>query len=162
MASNDLQRTRFIALSVVMAASAISLTTRDVRAELGGAAATVDAPASSANGVRRLSAIDTFQVRSTIDAGGTTINEYATRNGRIFGYTWQGPTMPDLTQLLGPFSLRYRDEATRQFNTLGNLHASRVEQPDVVVESGGQMRSYIGRAWLPAALPQGFSLSDLH
>jgi hypothetical protein len=158
MASNDTYQTRLVTLSAVIATFAISLASRDVGAELGGA---MSAPMTGTSGVQRLSAVGAFQVRSTIDAGGTTINEYANRDGRVFGYTWQGPTMPDLTQLLGPYSQRYRENATQQFAALGNLHASRVEQPDVVVESGGQMRSYVGRAWLPTALPPGFSLNDL-
>ncbi|MFP3589986.1 DUF2844 domain-containing protein, partial [Paraburkholderia sp. SIMBA_055] len=79
-------------------------------------------------------------VRSTVDAGGTTINEYATGDGLIFAYAWQGPTMPDLTRMLGPYAERYRAKAAEVFDATGHLHASRVEQPDVIVESGGQMR----------------------
>lgn len=154
----DTQRMRGIALSVIVAVCATSFAAREAQGELGGTAA---APETSASGVQRLSAARAFQVRSSVDAGGTTINEYSTSNGRIFAYTWQGPTMPDLAQLLGPYAQRYRDNATAQLNALGNLHASRVEQPDVIVESGGLMRSYAGRAWLPAALPPGFSPSDL-
>jgi hypothetical protein len=36
-----------------------------------------------------------------------------------------------------------------------------VVRPDVIVESGGQMRSYVGRAWLPDAMPAGVSPNDL-
>jgi hypothetical protein len=36
-----------------------------------------------------------------------------------------------------------------------------VVQPDVIVESGGQMRSYVGRTWLPGALPAGVTPDDL-
>jgi hypothetical protein len=36
-----------------------------------------------------------------------------------------------------------------------------VVRSDVVVESGGQMRSYVGRAWLPRALPGGVTPADL-
>jgi hypothetical protein len=42
----------------------------------------------------------------------------------------------------------------------GNLHASRVACPDVIVESGGPMRGYAGRAWLPAALPPSVTAAD--
>jgi hypothetical protein len=55
----------------------------------------------------------------------------------------------------------YRAGATAERAAARSLHATRVEQPDVVVESGGQMRSYVGRAWLPNALPAGVSADDL-
>jgi len=102
-----------------------------------------------------------LRVRTSTDAGNTTINEYGTSNGEIVAYTWQGPTMPDLAALLGKYAGSYRAGAAAAAAT-GNLHASRVARPDVIVESGGPMRGYAGRAWLPAALPPGVSADDLH
>jgi hypothetical protein len=101
------------------------------------------------------------RVRGWTDEGGTTIREYAAADGLIFAYTWQGPTMPDLHRLLGTYLASYRAKADAQRDQRGSLHASRVAQPDVVVDSGGQMRSYVGRAWLPAALPPGVSPAEL-
>lgn len=102
-------------------------------------------------------------VVSYMDAGGTTISEYvAAANGKIFAYTWQGPTMPNLQTLLGPYAAAYRSGVAAEVAAQrGDLHAARVDRPDVVVETGGQMRSYLGRAWLPAALPAGMSEGDL-
>ncbi|WP_027212111.1 DUF2844 domain-containing protein [Burkholderia sp. WSM2232] len=102
-----------------------------------------------------------LRVRTSTDAGNTTINEYGTSNGEIVAYTWQGPTMPDLAALLGKYAGSYRAGAATVAAT-GNLHTSRVARPDVIVESGGPMRGYAGRAWLPAALPPGVSADDLH
>ncbi|CAD6533899.1 DUF2844 domain-containing protein [Paraburkholderia sabiae] len=147
-----------VAASAVFALCANTLTACDARAELGGTM-----PALQANEPCTQHAVpgSAVRVQSTVDAGGTTINAYATCDGLIFAYAWQGPTMPDLARLLGPYADGYRAKAATQLSAFGHLHASRVEQPDVVVESGGQMRSYVGRAWLPAAVPSGFSLADL-
>ena len=101
-------------------------------------------------------------MRTSVDAGGTTVHEYASSAGRIFAYTWQGPTMPDLPALLGAYDASYRAGAAAGASGERDLHASRVAQTDVVVESGGQMRSYVGRAWLPAGLPAGVTPDDLH
>ena len=112
---------------------------------------TAAAPQTLLNGALRM--------RTLTDAGNTTINEYATSTGQIIAYTWQGPTMPDLHALLGhtpPPTAR----APRRCAPDGNLHASRVVRPDVIVESGGPMRGYAGRAWLPAALPPGVTAAD--
>jgi len=142
----------------VFALSAAMLAAGDARAELGG---TMPAQQAGDAAQQRLLPGSTVRVRSTVDAGGTTINEYATGDGLIFACAWQGPTMPDLTQLLGPYARRYQAQAAAQLDTTGALHASRVDQPDVVVETGGQMRSYVGRAWLPAAVPPDVSLTSL-
>ncbi len=147
-----------IAASVMFTLGANMLTGNLAHAALGGTTPPMQA---RDNAALRVLGDGTVRVRSSVDAGGTTINEYASRDGVVFAYAWQGPTMPDLTQLLGPYAQRYRAKATEQFNESGQLHASRVEQPDVIVESGGQMRSYVGRAWLPAAIPPGVSPNDL-
>ena len=101
------------------------------------------------------------QMRTRVDAGGTTVNEYASSTGQIFAYSWQGPTMPDLPALLGAYNASYRAGAAEGLAAGQDLHASRVVRSDVVVESGGQMRSYVGRAWLPGALPAGVTPADL-
>ncbi|HEY2024375.1 DUF2844 domain-containing protein [Paraburkholderia sp.] len=141
-------------------ASAIAVATCCVgagaHAELGGvmpnqAASAASAPHTILNGALR--------VRTWTDAGNTAINEYATSTGQIIAYTWQGPTMPDLHALLGKYADSYKAGAAAAAN--GDLHSSRIARPDVIVESGGPMRGYVGRAWLPAALPPGVTSDDL-
>lgn len=146
------------ALAIPAIVAALLCASADVRAELGGtmpsqAGSTAVAPQTLLNGALRL--------RTLTDAGNTTINEYATNSGQIIAYTWQGPTMPDLRALLGKYADSYRTGAAASAPE-GNLHASRVVRPDVIVESGGPMRGYAGRAWLPAALPPGVTAGDFH
>jgi hypothetical protein len=100
-----------------------------------------------------------LRMRTLTDAGNTTITEYATNTGQIVAYAWQGPTMPDLRALLGKYADSYRTGAAAA-TADGNLHVSRVARPDVIVESGGPMRGYAGRAWLPTALPPGVTADD--
>lgn len=143
-------------LAACAMAIAVSCASADARAQLGGAmpdqaSSNATAPRSLLNGALRM--------RTLTDAGNTTINEYATNAGQIIAYTWQGPTMPDLRALLGTYAGSYRAGAEAA-TADGNLHVSRVARPDVVVESGGPMRGYVGRAWLPAALPAGVTADD--
>lgn len=129
-------------------------------AQLGGAMPSqTTTTAGSAAAVRSLFN-GGLRVRTLTDAGNTTINEYATSTGKIVGYAWEGPTMPDLHALLGQYADSYRAGAATP-GADGNLHGSRIAQPDVIVESGGPMRGYVGRAWLPAALPPGVTADDL-
>lgn len=99
--------------------------------------------------------------RSYTDTGGTTLHEYSSANGQIFAYTWNGPTAPDLHALLGSRFGAYRDASTQARATHADLHAQHVASNDVIVESGGAMRAYLGRAWLPGQMPSGVSISDL-
>ncbi|MFM0238062.1 DUF2844 domain-containing protein [Paraburkholderia phytofirmans] len=147
-------------LTPTLAASAIAFAalsaSLDARAELGGvmpsrAEASASAPRAMLNGALRM--------RTLTDAGNTTIAEYATNTGQIIAYAWQGPTMPDLPALLGKYADSYRAGAAAA-TADGNLHVSRVARPDLIVESGGPMRGYAGRAWLPAALPPGVTADD--
>jgi hypothetical protein len=144
-----------VALSATLT---LSLPATDARAALGDTTAAV---AGSANAAPVALLNGAVQMRTQRDAGGTTVNEYASSTGQIFAYTWQGPTIPDLPALLGAYDASYRAGAAEGLTGSHDLHASRVARSDVVVESGGQMRSFVGRAWLPAALPAGVTPADL-
>jgi hypothetical protein len=144
-------------LAVLAVATGALCASAAAHAELGGtmpdfADTLASAPHVLLNGALRL--------RTLTDAGNTAIHEYATSTGRIIGYAWQGPTMPDLDALLGKYAGSYRAGAAASARD-GNLHVSRIARPDVTVESGGPMRGYVGRAWLPAALPPGVTADDL-
>ncbi|OLL30480.1 hypothetical protein BTH42_17170 [Burkholderia sp. SRS-W-2-2016] len=143
--------------SVSAAALAVLVCCASAHAQLGGtmpsgAVAGASAPRTVLNGALR--------ERTWTDAGNTVINEYATSTGQIVAYAWQGPTMPDLHALLGKYADSYQAGAAAAAGS-GNLHASRVARSDVIVESGGPMRGYVGRAWLPAALPAGVTSDDI-
>jgi hypothetical protein len=157
--TTTLTTTLSAALSVLLPVSA-------AHAELGGTMAGTQANSTDyTQGSAPVTLLNgAVLMRTSVDAGGTTVNEYASSAGRIFAYTWQGPTMPDLPTLLGSYNAAYRAGAGAAAGVSGqhDLHASRVAQTDVVVESGGQMRSYVGRAWLPAGLPAGVTPDDLH
>ncbi|WP_213296391.1 DUF2844 domain-containing protein [Paraburkholderia sacchari] len=128
-----------------------------------GDTAPPEVPQASAPATTQTLAGGTARVTGYVDAGGTHFNEYiAARSGQIFAYTWQGPTPPDLDALLGRYAVDWHSGAAA-LHAAGRagLHAARVDTPTVVVESGGHMRGYIGRAWLPAALPAGVTEGDL-
>lgn len=148
----------FPALATSATVVAVLCASTDALAELGG---TMPTQANSTGAASQALLNGALRLRTLTDAGNTTINEYATNTGRIIAYKWQGPTMPDLRALLGKYADSYRTGAAASAPN-GNLHASRVARPDVIVESGGPMRGYAGRAWLPAALPSGVTADDFH
>lgn len=99
----------------------------------------------------------TLQV-STLPSG-TVVREYVSPGGAVFAVSWQGPFLPDLRTLLAQyFDVLTANTARRP--KAGNSQV-RVDRPEVTIESSGHMRAYFGRAWLPNALPAGFSSADI-
>jgi hypothetical protein len=88
---------------------------------------------------------------------GTVVHEFVDASGSVFAVTWSGPFKPDLKELLG-----------RHFDALGQgaqggatPAASAAKRDEVVVQSGGHMGAFEGRAWLPSRLPAGFDTQEM-
>jgi len=90
--------------------------------------------------------------RATLDSG-ATVHEYVDASGTVFGVSWSGPVPPDLKQLLGPYFDALAAPGTNPHRLRGHRM---VQQPDVVIESGGHMGAFEGRAWVRGKLPTGF------
>jgi hypothetical protein len=89
---------------------------------------------------------------------GTVLREFAAVGGNVFAVAWSGPAIPNLRQALG----RYFDVyvAAAKANRTGHHHLQ-IQQGDFVMQSGGHMRAFTGRAYLPQALPSGTSVEEL-
>jgi hypothetical protein len=88
---------------------------------------------------------------------GTVVHEFVDASGAVFAVSWSGPFKPDLKRLLG-----------RHFGMLGGGGTHRgnrapvdVKSDDVVVQSGGHMGAFEGRAWLISKLPAGFDTQEM-
>jgi hypothetical protein len=86
---------------------------------------------------------------------GITVRQYVDASGCVFAVAWEGPVLPDFVRLLGAHFAVYA-QAVRQ-----QKHGVSVRGADLVIESGGMMRSFSGRAYLPGKLPAGLSQQDL-
>ncbi|HUX10165.1 MAG TPA: DUF2844 domain-containing protein [Terriglobia bacterium] len=95
-----------------------------------------------------------YSVRQLSSADGRTVTEYVSPDGLVFGLSWQGPTMPDLRQLLGSYFGQLQQAAQSRRQHHGPLV---VRTKNFVLESGGHMRSFHGRAYAPGLLPAGLS-----
>jgi hypothetical protein len=137
---------------VLMAATAPAF------AALGGDVASVDADRVRMKATHRMIAGSTYSVQEIQTPAGTTIREYVSPAGKVFGVVWQGPQMPDLKQLFGDYFGTYQDAAKAKRTSRGAL---RVVQPDIVVHSGGHMRAFFGRAYVPQLVPTGVSIDDI-
>lgn len=83
---------------------------------------------------------------------GTLIREYVSFDGKVFGVSWKGPSLPDLSQLLGSNFAEFQNTLQRR---PGRRKAAVVRNSDLVVESTGHTRAFYGRAYLNSLLPGG-------
>jgi len=94
---------------------------------------------------------DGYKVEHLEAADGTLVREYVSPAGQVFGLAWQGPTMPDMAQLLGTYFAAYQDA----------LHTARphrgpwrVQTDDFVVERHGRPGAFSGRAYVLSFVPR--------
>lgn len=135
---------------------ALLVSAAPVSASLGGPAESVDADRVKLQGaLMGTTRGDRFAVHEIRAASGTMIREYVSPSGVVFAVVWQGPALPDLRQVLGDHFEDYR-RAVREARTgRRGRGALRGGGRDFVLESSGHPRSFFGRAYLPALLPQG-------
>jgi uncharacterized protein DUF2844 len=95
-----------------------------------------------------------FMVHELTMPTGTVVREYVSPAGKVFGVAWRGPYLPDFRQLLGDYFAPVMQTPRNQRQGRGPLE---VRQPNVVFQSGGHMRAFFGRAYVPDMLPKGVS-----
>ena len=118
--------------------------------ELGGDISTVSTDQARLKANLQVMRTNNYSVHEISSSEGSTVREYASAEGKIFAVAWEGPYIPDLRQLLGKYFQQFSQAAQRRTGPRGPL---KIEEPGLVVQSGGHMRSFFGRAYLPDMLP---------
>jgi hypothetical protein len=127
------------------------------RAALGGSTDTVEADRVSMKGLNL--AAGTEQQRILQLPSGTVVTEFLGANGAVYAVTWRGPSLPNLRQILGSYFANYQTAARAP---VVRRRLVRLDSPDLVIESSGHMRAFVGRAWVPSMLPSGVTPADIH
>jgi hypothetical protein len=129
------------------------------RAALGGDAASVlDDGISMSGGVHSETGRQ-YEVFKISTATGVSVREYVNPDGIVFAASWSGPVPPDLRQLLGAHFSTYAAALTAVAHP-GSHRSLRVESSGLVVELGGHLRAYVGRAYLAALIPAGVTAAE--
>jgi Protein of unknown function (DUF2844) len=126
-------------------------------AELGGDVSTIQADQVRMKGALRITRTSSYDVHEVQTSSGTTVREYVSPSGKVFAVSWEGPWLPNLQQLLGP----YFADVTAAQNHRQSRGPLLIHQPNVVVQSSGHMRSFVGRAYIPDMLPPGVHPEDI-
>lgn len=143
---------------MLLPAVCIAVTAAPAFAALGGDASSIQADQAHINAGRRVSQSNGYAVHELQSPTGALVREYVSSSGKVFAITWQAPSMPDLRQLLG----NYFDEFQKSAALNRTPHAPlSVQHPGLVVQLGGHMRNFTGRAYLPDQLPSGVRTGDI-
>lgn len=126
-------------------------------AALGGDVTSVAADQAQMQGTRRVTAAESYNIHEIQAATGTTVREYVSQQGKVFGVAWQGPWPPNMRQLLG----RYFDQFAQAVKTQNSSRIGRrplfIELPGLIVQVSGHGRYFTGRAYSPDRLPSSVS-----
>jgi hypothetical protein len=146
-------------LGIALATVVTGLVTLPAFAGLGGDAASVDTDIAKMNEQARATPVAGYTMSEITLPSGTVVHEYVSSEGKVFAVTWKGMAVPDLSQTLGTYFAEYKAAATATPHA--SHHNLTVQQPDLVVRTGGHMRSWHGQAYVPSLLPPNFSLDDI-
>ncbi len=124
-------------------------------AALGGTVASVEADRVHAKGsLTRIVRTDAYALHEIRSAVGTTIREYVSPAGTVFAVAWDGPWMPDMTQVLGAHFDHYQHVMTARARKRRSRGLVAIDDADLVVQMSGHPRSFSGRAYIPSLVPQ--------
>jgi hypothetical protein len=143
-----------IALATVVAGSVLP-----AFAGLGGDAASVDADVAKMKGQARATPVAGYTMSEITLPSGTVVHEFVSSEGKVFAVSWKGMAVPDLSQTLGTYFAEYKAAAAATPHA--SHHNLTVQQPDLVVRTGGHMRNWYGQAYVLSLLPPNFSLDEI-
>ena len=127
-------------------------------AELGGGVDSVSRDRASFRATEQVTQTATHTVHEMQTPSGARLREYVSPSGAVFGVAWESPMRPNLKQLLGSHFDQYAQavQTTRQRRGPVVVHT-----PELVVESAGHMRGFVGHAYIPSLLPEGVTANDI-
>ncbi len=114
-----------------------------------------------ASGSSSATTVAPYTVTETTFATGTKVREYVSAAGSVFGIAWSGPTMPNLSVLLGAYFTQFDSARVALRADHPGRGPLNLELPDLVVHSGGHMGAFSGQAYLPQSLPAGVTAADI-
>ena len=125
-------------------------------ASLGGDVSTVQADRLHMQGaVIQVTTTGPYTIHEMRAASGTSVREFVSPGGTVFGVVWQGPFMPDLRQVLGAYFDPYQRAAQAAQARRSGHGPLLIHEPDFIVEQSGHPRAFFGRAYVPQLMPAG-------
>jgi Protein of unknown function (DUF2844) len=124
-------------------------------ASLGGNLDSVGTDGAHMNARITVSSNDGFNIHQIQAPEGTVVDEYVSSTGTVFAVAWHGEFVPDMQQIMGTYFAQYSAALQSQEKHYGHRPLN-IKQSGLVLQTGGHMRDFFGRAYIPSLLPQGF------
>ena len=144
----------------LLLALTVFTTSQQAKATLGESADSIESDRNILSAVRGSSTVVSTYTVHEVRSETTTVREYVSPSGVVFGIAWSGLTHPDLTSLLGSYTNEYKKALGQVQRQPGRRHVQ-VKTDRVVVEKWGRMRDLQGRAYVPSLIPQGVSVDEI-
>ena len=141
------------------AAICLCVATSPAFAALGADVASVQADQAHINASRRVSQSNGYAIHELHSPTGSVVREFVSSSGKVFAIAWQAPSPPDLKQLLGSYFDEFQKAAA--VSRRPGRAPLFVQHSGLVVQLGGHMRSFTGRAFLPDQLPSGMQTEEI-
>jgi hypothetical protein len=131
------------------------------RASLGGDFASVQSDMAKMQATLRTTSASAYTVHQMQAPTGVTVNEYVSPAGQVFAVSWQGPSHPDLRQLLGAYFDQFTQAVQAQRAQRRGHGPLLIQQLGLVVQISGHPRAFQGKAYVPQMLPAGVRAEDI-
>ena len=126
-------------------------------AALGGDVNSVLSDQAQMKAQRRVTQMTAYSIHEMQSESGQTIREFVSPQGIVFGVAWQGQSLPNFQQVLGTYYDEFIKNAPRR-----HIHGPlTISTPTLVLQSGGNMRAKIGRAYVPDMVPSGVKVDEI-
>jgi hypothetical protein len=158
--SHSMFTRRYTSLRWMAAGAFIVASSLPALASLGGNTNSVEADRAQMNAAVRVSQHDTYAVDEIRAPEGTVVKEFVSPEGKVFAVAWHGQFPPQMQQILGAYFQQYTAALQAQQKHYGHPPLD-IETPSLVVQTGGHMRAYAGRAYLPDSLPPGLTADQI-
>jgi hypothetical protein len=145
---------------VIAVATAAFVVPRPLCASLGGDVSTVQSDQARMQATLRTTSKDLYSIHEMQAPNNIVVREFVSSAGKVFGVAWQGPSRPDLQQLLGPYFAAFTQAIQAQKKRGG--HPPLIVQEDgLVVRLGGHPRAFVGKAYVPQMVPSGVTAEEI-
>jgi len=129
------------------------------RAVLGDNAASVLSDQARMKGTLRSVDAHTYVMHEITVPMSTTVREFVSPAGVVFGVAWEGQVPPDFQSLLGPYYEQAKQAA--QAEPRARRAPIVIQTPGLVFQYSGHTRSFHGAAYIPQLVPTSMKASDI-
>jgi hypothetical protein len=102
-----------------------------------------------------------YEIHEMHAQNNVVVREFVSSAGKVFGVAWQGPTRPDLQQLLGSYFQQFSQAAQAQKAQHRGRGPLVVNEAGLVVQLAGHPRFFTGTAYVPQLLPAGVDAKEI-